>query len=229
MKIRFTILVLSLITSLATQAQYIALQAGWAIPSGSFGNSDYGNPEDGFATNGGTVSIFTNYLMTKRLGICAHFNYAEFGFNHKSISEQANKQAPPLTQVAASSNQDYSASSAMAGVSYTLGNGNLTFDARVMTGFLTLRSPSITFTTTTNGQHYSHTFDTQHDMSLAFGFGIGAKYALPKNWFVVVNIDNTVASMEFPKNGYQSSAQTTVTKPYQAYMLTAGVGYRIQQ
>ncbi len=229
MPVRYQITLFILLVWMTTaKAQYIAVQAGWALPSGSFGNTVLSNKEDGFATSGSTFSLFTNYLLSERLGICADIRYASMGFDQQALSEQAGNQAPPLTQMTASSQNNYTSSSAMAGLSYTLGNQNLTFDIRVMTGFLTLRTPTLTYTTTYNGQAYNRIIESQNDLSLAFGYGIGAKYALPKNWFIVANIDNTFASMEFPENGYQSSSNTTVTKPYQVYLLSAGIGYKIQ-
>lgn len=212
----------------STNAQYVALQAGFAIPSGSFGNTVLTNKEDGFATSGATVSLFTNYLFGERIGFCADIRYATMGFDQQSLSKQAGEQAPPLSEVTATSQNKYTASSAMAGLSYTLGKNDLTFDLRVMTGFLSLRTPSLTYTTLYNGQSYNRVIESQNDLSLAFGYGIGAKYALPKNWFIVANIDNTFANIEFPENGYQSSNDTKVTKPYQVYLLSAGIGYKIQ-
>ncbi len=228
MPIRYQIILILLLGVTTAKAQYVAIQAGVAIPSGSFGNALLTNTEDGFATSGSTFSLFTNYLWGERLGICADIRYATMGFDQQALSDQTAKQAPPLTQMTASSQNNYTASSAMAGVSYTLGSQNLTFDIRVMTGFLTLRTPTLTYTTNYNGQSYNRVIASQNDLSLAFGYGIGAKYELPKNWFIVANIDNTFANMEFPENGYQSSTDNTVTKPYQVYLLSLGVGYKIQ-
>jgi hypothetical protein len=144
MPIRTYITLFALLVLSTANAQYVAIQAGAAIPSGSFGNTVLTNPEDGFATSGSTFSLFTNYLLTERIGLCADIRYASMGFDQQSLSEQAGKQASPSTQITASSQHNYTSSSAMAGLSYTLGSSNLTFDFRVMTGFLTLKTPTLT-------------------------------------------------------------------------------------
>lgn len=228
MHIRYLILLGALLGFAPADAQFVSIQGGAAIPSGSFANSVLSNTEDGFATRGSTFGLFANYLFTKKLGLCVDIRYASLGFDEQSLSDQSASKASPQTQVTASSQNQYSASSAMGGLSYTLGKSNLTFDIRVMTGFLSLTTPSITYTTQYNGQPYNSVYDSQSDLSLAFGYGIGIKYELPKNWFVLLNIDNAYANMEFPENGFQSSNNATVSKPYQVYFLSAGVGYKIQ-
>jgi hypothetical protein len=86
----------------------------------------------------------------------------------------------------------------------------------------------LTSTSTYGGNSYTTTIESIKDVSPAIGYGFTVKYALPKNFYATVNIDNVNANMQFPKYSYQSNKEDIVTKPYQAYSFTIGVGYAIQ-
>jgi len=225
---RTIIAAIACLFTLASQAQYADIQAGFSFASGSFGNNTLSKEEDGFATNGFTSGLQVGYLVHNKLGICAKVNYATFGVDENSYSGQLNQGLSPGTTVTAQSNADYKNTMALAGPYLSLGQNNFTFDIRLMVGFLSLTRPGFTFTTTYSGQQYTQTTAPESDASVAFGWGITAKYALPKNLYLSLNLDDVYANTTYTRNGYNSSNDDKVTKPYEAYLLTLGIGYAIQ-
>lgn len=210
------------------RAQYISLYGGAAVPSGNFSNSNLSKPEDGFAQSGGAIGLGVNYHVYKNIGVCVKFNYSSFGFNITDYSAQVNDQAPQGTTQTVTSNGKYQSSSALAGGYLTLGKKKLTLDIHIAAGFVSLRSPALLSTSTYSGNSYTTTLESIKDVSPAIGYGFTVKYVLPKNFYATANIDNVNANMQFPKNRYQSNNEEIITKPYQAYSFTVGVGYGIQ-
>lgn len=226
MRITAFILICSL--SLSAYAQYIDVQAGFSFASGSFGNNKLSKEEDGFATTGFTSGMQVGYLVYKNLGICAKVNYSTFGFNNSSYQDQVNTTASQGTSVEVKNNADYKSTSALAGAYITLGKQNFTFDIRLMTGFLSLANTGLTYTTSYSGQQYTESLSSERDAAIAFGWGLTAKYALPKNLYLSLNLDDIYANTEFNRNSYYSSNKNKITKPYESYLLTLGIGYAIQ-
>lgn len=217
-----------MLASTLAKAQYMDIQSGVSIPSGSFSNSSLSKAEDGFAKAGNTIGLSANYLVYKNIGLCAKFQYATFSYNTADFSSQTNSTALQGTTQTVTTGEKYQSASALAGGYLTLGKKNLTLDIRLLVGFLSLSSPALVYTTTYGGNAYSKTLESAKDQAPAIGYGLTAKYALPKSFFLSLNIDNVNASLKFPKNSYQSSTVETNTKPYQAYLITLGVGYAIQ-
>jgi hypothetical protein len=226
---RFTsILLLCFLSTLVANAQYIDIQMGASLPAGSFSNSNLGKDEDGFAQNGFATGLSANYLIYQNLGICAKFSYNTFGFNSNELSTQTNKQAAQGTTTNVTADGKYQSSSALAGVYLSLGKQKLTLDLRLVGGFINLKSPQLLYTSTYQNTTYTSAIESFKDISPAIGFGFSLKYALPKDFYATLNLDNVNAKIQFPKNGYRSSNKDEVTKPYQAYAFTVGIGYKIQ-
>jgi hypothetical protein len=222
------ILFVSLFSVSLASAQYIDIHAGAAISSGNFSNSTLSKPEDGFAQNGGSFGFAVNYLVYKNLGICAKFNYSTLGFNIDEYSKQTGDLAPQYTTQSVSTDEQYKSSSALAGGYLTLGKKKLTLDLHVVAGFVSLKTPSLLYTSTYAGSSYSSTSESTHDLAAAIGYGFTLKYVLSKNLYATLHLDNVNANMKFPKYGYQSSKEEIVTKPYQVYSFAVGLGYAIQ-
>lgn len=228
MKPIYTILAVFVLITTGVNAQYIDINAGWAVPSGSFSNSNISKPEDGFAQSGGSFGISAQYLVYKKLGVCVKYNFSSFGFNTNEYSAQVDAQAPQGTSKTVTSDERYKSSSALAGVYLTLGKKKLTLDIHVAAGFVSLKSPALTTTSAYSGNTYTSSIESFKDVSPAIGYGFALKYVLPKNLYASVHIDNVNANMQFPKIAYQSSSEEIITKPYQAYSFTLGLGYAIQ-
>jgi hypothetical protein len=214
--------------SLTTGAQHIEIQSGFSFASGNFGNTDLAKPEDGFATSGWTIGLQAGYLVHKKIGICTRIHYSAFGVNTDKYQEQLNATMSSGTSVTVKSNGDYKNTSAMAGPYISLGKKNLTFDLRLLAGFSSLTRSGFTYTTSYSGQEYTSAEQAETDAGIAFGWGLTARYALPKNLSVSLNLDNTYAGTEFNRNGYNSSKQDKITRPYESFLLTFGIGYAIQ-
>jgi hypothetical protein len=228
MKPAYSIFLFTCLFAFTVRAQYIDIQTGISIASGSFSNSTLSKNEDGFAKNGWATSISANYLVYQNMGIVTKFSYNTFGFNIDEFSTQVNNQSPQGSSETVTNNGEYKSTSALAGVYLTLGKKKLTIDLRLVAGFISLQHPELVYTTTYSGNTYSRSVESFRDLSPAIGYGFNVKYALPKDFYATCNLDNVNANMQFPKNGYQSSNKDEVTKPYQAYSVTIGIGYKIQ-
>lgn len=228
MKLFYTIIAVLFCWVNPLKAQYISLNGGMAMPVGSFSNSNLSKPEDGFAQNGGAVGFGVNYHVYPKVGVCFKFNYSSLGFNTSEYSNQVNDLAPQGTTQTITSEGNYRATSALAGGYLSLGKKKLTLDIHVAAGFVSLRSPALVSTSTYSGNSYTTNIASVKDVSPAIGYGFTLRYALPKDFYALVNIDNINANMQFPKNSYTSNKEEIVTKPYQAYSMTIGIGYAIQ-
>lgn len=210
------------------QAQYIDVRAGFSLPSGSFANTNINRGEDGFATSGNTFGASLNYLFYKNLGVCGIYQNSTFGMNITSFNKQTTATAPPNVQYAVNTNEKFRSSSAMVGPYVTLGKKNLTLDARLLIGYASLALPKLIYTTTFNNNSYNTITENQQNGAFTVGYGFTVKYALPKDFYLTLNIDNLNANMQFNKNGIITSTNEVVEKPLRANLLTLGFGYAIQ-
>jgi hypothetical protein len=221
---------LACLWSFTAVAQYIDVQAGLSFASGSFGNNDLAKAGDGFAKNGTTFGIQAGYLVYKKIGICAKAGYSTFGVDDASYSGQLAQTAPPGIVTTARSNGKYKSSWAMAGPSLSVGKNGLTFDFRLMGGFISLVKEGFSYHTdyTGTGQQYSYASQQESDASVAFGWGITSRYQLPKDFYVTLNLDNMYSTLSFNRDNYVSSADNKTSRAYEAYLFTLGIGYRIE-
>lgn len=206
-------------------AQHIDVQYGAALPNGSFGNNDLTKTETAFAQTGSTIGLQADYPIFNNIGIVAKVNRSTFGFNTSSYEQQVNQNPASNTTVTVESNGGYTATSAMAGGLMTIGSKQITLDLRLLTGFVTLTDNGLTYKTLYAGQEYTKRVFSQQDAAIAFNWGATLRYSFFKEFYASLNLDNIYASTTFPANDYQSSSNQTITKPFQAYLLTFGVGY----
>lgn len=209
-------------------AQRIDMQFGTALPNGDFGNTELTKSENAFAQNGYTTGLQADYLVYKNIGLTAKLNYSAFDFNETSYETQLNQNPSSTTLISIESNGGYASTSAMVGGFITFKKNKLNVDVRLMTGFLTLKDYGLTYTTSYSGQTYNQRAFSQQDATIAFGWGLTARYALIHNFGISLNLDNIYANTSFNKNTYQSSSNESTNKPYQAYLLTVGLGYRLE-
>lgn len=217
-----------LLTLFSASAQRIDVQFGTALSSGGFGNSDINKSDNAFATNGYTAGIQADYAVYKNIGIAAKLNYSTFGFNEADYETQLNQNPASATTVSVESNGGYSATTALVGGFMSLGKKKLTADLRLMTGFLTLTDKGIIYTTAYSGTDYKQSAFSQTDVAMAFGWGITARYSFGNHTYLSLNLDNVFANTTFRKNDYQTSANETISRPYQAYLLALGFGYTLE-
>lgn len=208
--------------------QYIDVRTGFSVPSGSFANTNMNRSEDGFATSGNTFGASLNYLFYKSLGICGMYQYSTFGMNITSFSQQIAATAPPNIRYTVATDEKFKTSIAMVGPYVTLGKKNLTLDARLLIGYASLTLPKLVYTTTFNGNSYNTVTDNQQDGSFAVGYGFTVKYALPKDLYLTLHIDNANANLQFNKDGIATSSTEVIEKPLRANFLTLGFGYALQ-
>ncbi|MES2560777.1 MAG: hypothetical protein V4590_13615 [Bacteroidota bacterium] len=209
-------------------AQRIDVQFGSALPSGSFGNNTLSKSDNSFAQNGYTAGIQADYPVYKNMGISAKLNYSSFGFNQSDYQNQLNQTPASATTISVESNGGYNSTSALVGGYMTLGKKRITVDLRLMTGFLTLTDKGLTYTTAYAGQEYKETVFSETDMTVAFGWGLTARYNFGDHTYLCLHMDNVNANTSFRKNNYQSSSTETLSKPYQAYLVSVGLGYTLQ-
>jgi hypothetical protein len=209
-------------------AQQLAIQFGSVFPSGSFGNTDVSKVESGFAKSGYSVGLHLNYPVYKNMGVSAMLNHNVLGVNQNAYQTQLNANPATGTKVSVKSEGDYTATATLIGAFMTLGKKKLTAELRLMSGFVSLTNKGLSYTTSYAGQEYTQSGFSQTDFSIAFSWGTTVKYLITDKIFAAVNLDNTYAPTKFDRNTYQSSANETISKPFQTYCLSIGVGYSIK-
>lgn len=207
-------------------AQHIDVQYGAALPNGSFGNNDVAKAENAFAQTGSTIGLQVDYPIFKKIGMVAKLNRSTFGFNTSSYQQQVNQNPASNTTVTVESNGGYTATTAMAGGLMTIGSKQVTLDFRLLTGFISLTDNGLTYKTLYAGQEYTKRVFSQQDAAVAFSWGATLRYMFFRDLYSSLNLDNVYASTTFPATEYQSSTNQTVTKPFQTYLITFGIGYK---
>jgi hypothetical protein len=226
---RQNVLLVGFVTTIfSATAQRIDVQFGAALPNSNFGNTELTKSENAFAKTGYTTGLQADYLVYKNIGLTAKLNYSAFDFNVTNYQNQLNQNPSSTTLISVESNGGYTSTSAMVGGFMTFKKNKLNVDIRLMTGFLTLKDYGLAYTTSYSGQTYNQRAFSQQDATIAFGWGLTARYTLIHNFGISINLDNIYANTSFNKNAYQSSSNETTNKPYQAYLLSVGLGYTLE-
>jgi hypothetical protein len=222
------ITILAILFVKMASAQYATLHFGIVYPTGDFANTNINTPEHGFASLGNSFGVSINYLVAKKWGITANYFNNSYDIALDEINRQLTLQQALNTTVFASYNNGYRATMAMIGPYLTLGNNKLTVDVKMYAGFANLRTPQFLYTTVMNGNTFTEVKNRNRASAPLFGYGITAKYALPKSFVVSLSLDNCRSAFNLPSTNYSSSNQTSINIPFQSFTLSAGIGYRIQ-
>lgn len=209
-----------------SRAQYLGLHLGWALPSGTFGNSNLNDTESGFAQTGYTYGFTANYRIIPNLSICADISKSVVGFNTKDYMSGL-QNANPLVKYDLVVPDGYIIHSGLMGVQGQLERNRWSFGIRFMMGFVDMKAPEKRVTQELNGMGYVSVTESRSDMAMAFAWGISGTYHLSEYLYVLANVQQMAADTDFDFV-YRSANQDRTAIPLNMFQATFGLGIHIQ-
>ncbi len=210
---------------------YIALNYGMGIPLSGY-------TALGAAANGQNFSLCAEFPgLISRYCWTFKFDYGLNGINIPQYLHNASEYIYPQYQYSMNFPvPSYSYYSIMTGISRIFPVGRLTFDARVLFGFLKGVAPQTSYSVSDSGKTINVTLNRCAAWAFAFGFGLDARYRINSGFSLLVNYDYLTAhpAMQLVSSGFITSpfsptapALSTYTQAFMLNNLTIGIGYTI--
>jgi len=227
----FTLISLfSIINCFAQDKGYIAVSLGPSIPTGDFASKNPNYQPAGLANPGAIFDISFGYKFDKNFGIAALIRGQANTIDGQVLAQELLRQNPGLSYTVDGGTW------AIAGYMFG-GYGSfpisekISFESRIMFGFLTATSPDINVDAFTSG--YSGWVKQSGTRSTAFAhlIGVGFKWDVGRRIALLANFDYLGAKPEFRNVITTSSAGTmemnTFSQRFGTINFGIGVGYRL--
>lgn len=226
MKRTIFILILGILFSKVTSAQYLGIAVGYTIPSGMFGNSSFADKESGFASIGYTYGLHCNYQFNDYLGISADISRSVAGFNTDAFSSELKKTAPSVNyQVDVP--EGYIIHTTLVGLMGQLKYKRMSYGLRLMGGFANMKAPEKRITQQFSGNEFTTVTESRTDMAPAFSWGLTGSYRLNRHVYIMLNLDQVVSDLEFDFD-YRSNTSAKNQLPLDMFKACLGLGIHIQ-
>lgn len=208
---------------------YIALNGGVGLPIGDYNQS-------GFAVTGYNIHLSTAIpLFHSKFGIASKFDYGSNSYDGGSLLATIVKN-DKFTYVAQSGNYTYT--TLLAGIFYTIPLKKISFDFRVMGGMMSMNFPSIAVgATDSSNTTVAVGKGDGSGSAFAYNVGLGMRYSITPKLCLMVNFDYLGSSISYDaklgalvidSNG-QYAISTTNSNFSQSVSLlnaTAGIGWQ---
>ncbi len=209
---------------------YIAFSFGSSTPIGDFASKDPNNDAAGYAKSGLSLDISMGIKFGKHLGMSALFRGQANSTETQAIADQITKQNPGISGTVESN--AWSIGGYMIGGygSFPISE-KVSFDTKVMFGFLTATSPEILLNLNGPGgtawikQHSSSSSTFAYLVSAGFKYDVGNRVCL------LANFDYLGANPEFNNvettTSNNGSSKTSFSQSFGTINLGIGIGYRL--
>lgn len=217
---------------------FIMVTIGGANPLGSYASAT-GTGYGGYASGGITESLLAGIpLANTNIGVSLMYaGYANI-YDMNSFMSNVAKSDPYNTYYGVY-NEDYSERAYMAGVFYTWPVHRVSFDLRLMGGFMVGNLPEITYSAKATDLLASNDFqwDYASSRSIGFGYDIGGdiRVRLRRNFCISLNADYTGASLPLStyntytdQYGNQTISSVTGAIPVELFNVSLGLGYQFR-
>jgi hypothetical protein len=225
-----TLFVFMITYSYGQDKGYVAISFGPSFPNGDFGSKDINNESAGLANTGAIIDISFTQKFGKNLGMTLLLRGQANGIDTEPLLEELYALNPAVFWTAESNS--WGIGGFMGGLygNFPMGNGNFSFEPRVMVGVVNATSPDILLSGYAGGQSFwvkSHSTDAT---DFAYLLGVGFKYNLGTHLCLIANVDYLGASPEF-KDALTTSSigdyeTSTFTQTYGTVNMGVGIGYR---
>lgn len=213
-------------STFAQNKGYISFNLGPSISIGEFASRDINNQFAGYAKSGMMIESAFAYKLGKYFGIGA-ISRTQTHF----IDAQA--YADDLSGITSNTRFDvessfYSSNSLMLGANSSVPvSKNLSFESRLLFGFVNTRSPDMyVHTTYNNNKGWVHQNDVT-SFSLSALIGVGFKYDVFKSLALFLNVDAQTHKPEFRDVVLTGSDGSYVKETYSQKMSTINIGFGI--
>lgn len=210
---------------------YVAVSIGPSFPIGDFASKDPDNEKAGLAQTGAIFDISFGYKLGKNFGVAALIRGQANSTDTQAIVDEL------YTQIPSTVNADVETGNWTAGAFLAGGYASfpvskkISFDPRVMIGFLSATSPD-TDVYLSDGSN-SGWVKQASVTSTAFAYlvGVGLKFDVGKRICILTNLDYMGANPEF-KDVQTLSSDGNIEvnnwkQPFSTINVGVGVGYRL--
>jgi hypothetical protein len=225
------ILMFNTFASFSQEKGYIAISIGPSIPTGEFASKNMDNESSGFANTGAIFDISFAYKLNKNFGLTAVLRGQANEVDAQALSKEMSKQ---LT-----SDITNSVSTGSWGIGGLLVGGyatvpfakQLSFESRLMLGFITSTSPDMTINLSSpNGSAWVKQSSATAP-AFAYLAGIGIKYDVAKRVCLLTNFDYLGANPQFvdveTTNSLGGLGKNDFTQAFGSVNIGFGVGFRL--
>lgn len=233
MKNLFILITISLFSAtncLSQDKGYIAISLGSSAPTGDFASKDPDNNSAGFATSGAIFDISFGYKFGKNFGIAALLRGQANGTDAQAIADEISKQNPGISGTVESGTWGI-------GVYMVGGYGSfpisekVSFESRIMFGFLSATSPDINVNLTGLGGSAWVKQKSASSSAFAHLIGVGFKYDAGRRICLLANFDYLGAKPEFRNvettTSLGTSEKNTYSQSFGTINFGIGIGYRL--
>lgn len=207
----------------------LSLNIGLSTPLGDFASTSAGNPAAGYARMGTVGDLTYTYLMGKYFGIAAKFRFLVNPYNHKSIDEQ-------LTTAYQSQGIDWQVTAYRYGMGTLLAGGygsfpitgNVSFDAKLMAGYMLIRHPDVDARGWDgDGDYYFVGKKMKDATGFAASLEVGLKWKVSRHLAILGNVDYYMAKPRYDE--FETSTTGNVqyhnfTQNFATLSYTLGLG-----
>lgn len=228
------ILILTVLCCTSAKAQnigYLGITLGPSIPSGDFGSKDPANKSAGLATTGFVIEGTIAFKLGKHIGMSALLRSQNNWPDNLVLEDELETQTGVAWEVETTA---WKLGGFMLGPygSFPVSE-KVSFDTRVMIGFLFGNSPELDFTLKgSGGAGWVKQKSTSSEAVLSFLFGCGFKFNVSEKICLLTNLDYLGSEPEFNNVQILSSAggspaKTSFTQSYSTVNLMVGFGIRL--
>ena len=233
MKKLFIVLTVSFVTATNCFSQnngYIAISLGSSKPIGDFASNDPNKAAAGYAKSGAIFDVSFGFKLGKNLGIAALLRGQANPTDAQAYADQISKQNPGVSGTVESKNWSIAGYMGGAYGSFPI-TEKLSFESKVLIGFLSATSPEMTVNLIGPGGTAWAKQNSATSSTFAYMLSTGFKFDVAKRVCMLANIDYLGANPEFSNvtttasNGTMS--KTTFSQSFGTVNIGVGVGFRL--
>jgi len=229
--ILMAVVFISVTSVFAQDKGYIGVSIGPSIPTGDFASKDMNNEAAGFAKTGAIFDITFAYKLNKNFGVTALLRGQANKLDAKAISNEMYKQLPSEVSSSVSTSSWGVGGLLIGGYSTVPVAKQLSFESRLMLGFISATSPDVTINLSGFGETAWVKQSSTTSTALAYLAGVGLKYDAGKRVCVLLNVDYLGSNPKFDNVETTSSdgemSKDSYSQAFGTVNFGFGIGYRL--
>ena len=210
---------------------YIGIAVGPSIPTGDFASKDMNNESAGFAKTGAIFDITFAYKLNKNFGVTALLRGQANKLDAQAVSNEMSKQMPPEFSNTVRTGSWGIGGLLVGGYSTIPIAKQLSFESKLMLGFISATSPDVTINLSGYGETAWVKQNSVSSTAFAYMAGIGLKYDAGKRVCVLLNVDYLGSNPKFDNVETTSSdgemSKDSYSQAFGTVNFGFGVGYRL--
>lgn len=210
---------------------FIGIALGPSLPIGDFASKDPKNNSAGYANMGAIFDISFAYKFGKQFGIAALIRSQSNSTDAQALADQLSQEIPGGISGTVESKMWSIGGYMVGGYGSFQISSKVSFDARLMLGFLSATTPELKISLSGPGGSAWIKQKSSSSSTFAYLIGAGFKFDVGNRICLLTNLDFLGAKPEFTNveivTSDGSSGKSTFSQSYGAINLGVGIGYRL--